>query len=303
MRRADSPSTGLLRAGGRPRRRPRLWFVHDLQGSAYRVRHLAAALGADQPVWSFESPLLAGEPNRFGPLDDVRGAYCSTDLLAVQPEGPYWLAGYSFGGICAYEMARQLRRDGARGRLRRCRRRRARATGGRAGASVESPFRPWFGVAKPPPGGRVAREQRRATTAGWSAAARSGRPGTSWCAPASAAIVDPLRFRSDLRRHGRVRPEWRLWYAWEEHWKLAATRLGPHRRATTGGSTCSGRDAPGRPTPRWAGARSSATCSIHRFERAGATTTRSWRPAAPRRSAPCLRSVIDDRARPNGAGA
>ena len=38
-----------------------------------------------------------------------------------------------------------------------------------------------------------------------------------------ARLVDPLRFRADLRTRGRVRPEWRLWYAWEEHWKLAAT--------------------------------------------------------------------------------
>lgn len=37
-----------------------------------------------------------------------------------------------------------------------------------------------------------------------------------------ARVVDPLRFRADLRRHGRVRPEWRLWYAWEQHWHLAA---------------------------------------------------------------------------------
>jgi hypothetical protein len=37
-----------------------------------------------------------------------------------------------------------------------------------------------------------------------------------------ARLVDPLRFRADLRRHGVVRPEWRLWFAWEEHWKLAA---------------------------------------------------------------------------------
>ncbi|MEZ5312098.1 MAG: hypothetical protein R2735_16205 [Microthrixaceae bacterium] len=25
-------------------------------------------------------------------------------------------------------------------------------------------------------------------------------------------FIDPLRFRVDIRRHGRVRPEWRLWY-------------------------------------------------------------------------------------------
>ena len=34
------------------------------------------------------------------------------DLLAHQPQGPYLLGGYSFGGIVAYEMARQMSRAG-----------------------------------------------------------------------------------------------------------------------------------------------------------------------------------------------
>jgi thioesterase domain-containing protein len=34
-------------------------------------------------------------------------------LRAAQPEGPYHLAGWSFGGVIAFEMARQLRSAGA----------------------------------------------------------------------------------------------------------------------------------------------------------------------------------------------
>ena len=37
-----------------------------------------------------------------------------------------------------------------------------------------------------------------------------------------ARVVDPYRFEADLRRDGRVRADWRLWYAWEQHWQLAA---------------------------------------------------------------------------------
>lgn len=85
-----------------------------------------------------------------------------------------------------------------------------------------SPFRPWFGVAKPPPAGASLREVARHYREMWRASprvflrhavVRSG----------AARVLDPLRFAADLRRTGRVRPEWRLWYAWEEHWKLAAT--------------------------------------------------------------------------------
>src|SRR5690606_33476167 len=36
------------------------------------------------------------------------------ELRKVQPAGPYHLCGYSFGGVVAYEMARQLADDGER---------------------------------------------------------------------------------------------------------------------------------------------------------------------------------------------
>jgi thioesterase domain-containing protein len=197
--------------------RPRLWFVHDLQGSAYRVRHLAEALGPDQPVWSFESPLLRGEPNGSSGLEAFAGRYVR-DLRAAQPEGPYWLAGYSFGGICAYEMARQLRAQdqevafvgvvdvgpGYRGP---------------GWGDRRAPLRPWFGVARPPEDGASAREvlehYRKMV-----AASPLGTIRHLMVRSGLADRIDPVRFRSDLRRRGRVRPEWRLWYAWEEHWKL-----------------------------------------------------------------------------------
>ena len=199
------------------RSRPRLWFFPDLQGSAYRVRHLARCLGADQPVWSFESPLLAGEPNRFTSLDTFVANHL-TDLLAAQPEGPYWLGGYSFGGICAYEAARQLRRDGHDVAMLAV----VDVGPGYRGPNWREdrvPFRPWFGVETPPPAGASIRAQlahyramvgRSPAGAARHAMVRSGMY----------RYVDPLRFRLDLREHGRVRPEWRLWYAWEEHWRL-----------------------------------------------------------------------------------
>lgn len=218
--RAQEPTTtaACVQAGDESAR-PRLWFVHDLQGSAYRVRHLARHLGADQPVWSFESPLLAGEPNRFTSLDTFAANYLR-DLVAAQPEGPYWLAGYSFGGICAYEMARQLRREG----------RDVEFVGvvdvgpgyrGPGWSSHRSPFRPWFGVEKPPEEGAGLAEQFRHYRA---MVQRSPKGAARHLMVRSglARVVDPLRFRNDLRRNGRVRPEWRLWYAWEQHWRLAA---------------------------------------------------------------------------------
>lgn len=215
---APTSTVARLTTGDEPAR-PRLWFVHDLHGSAYRVRHLAEALGADQPLWSFESPLLAGEPNRFTSLATFAARYL-TDLRAAQPEGPYWLAGYSFGGICAYEMARQLVADGQEvaflgvvdvGPSYR----------GPGWSRFQSPLRPWFGVAQPPPAGAGPADVARH----YASMARRSPLGTArhlMVRSGAARLVDPLRFKADIGRHGAVRKEWRLWYAWEEHWKIAA---------------------------------------------------------------------------------
>jgi thioesterase domain-containing protein/acyl carrier protein len=226
---ADATTAACVTTGDEDGR-PRLWFVHDLHGSAYRLRHLAAALGDDQPLWSFESPLLRGEPNHFTMLATFVARYL-TDLRAAQPEGPYWLSGYSFGGICAYEMARQLTADGEEVAF----------LGvvdvgpgyrGPGWSRYKSPLRPWFGVAQPPPQGAsaaaIARHYAHMVRTSPRGAARH-----LMVQSGAARVIDPLRFRSDLRKHGAVRKEWRLWYAWEEHWKVAAK--GWDRSSTYGG--------------------------------------------------------------------
>lgn len=207
--------------------RPILWFVPDLQGSAYRLRHLTAHLGSDQPLWSFESPLLAGRPNKFTMLDTF-AAFLLRHLREVQPEGPYFLAGYSFGGVCAYEMARQLRSDGQDVEF----------LGvidvgpgyrGPGWNAARSPGRPWFGIAPPAPADASAADRLRY----YADLARTNPSGALRHTMVRAGlhrVVDPLRFRADLRRTGTVRPEWRLWYAWEEHWKLAAKAWERSRR-------------------------------------------------------------------------
>jgi len=90
---------------GSPDRRP-LFCVHPIGGEAVSYRELARHLDPGQPVYGIQSP----DP----PLTDLRDmAACY--LAAVrkhQPQGPYRLAGWSMGGVAAYEMARQLAEQG-----------------------------------------------------------------------------------------------------------------------------------------------------------------------------------------------
>jgi thioesterase domain-containing protein len=72
---------------------------------------LARSLGPDQPVHGLQGRGLDG----LQPPDDrieTMAAYALEGLRAAQPEGPYCLAGYCFGGIVAFEMAQQLQARG-----------------------------------------------------------------------------------------------------------------------------------------------------------------------------------------------
>ena len=94
---------------GDPTRVP-LFVTHDLQGSAWRFRPMAQAVGVDQPVYGFESPMLEGRLDH--PTIEALATFYVGAMRKVQAEGPYHLCGYSFGGILAFEMARILRAEG-----------------------------------------------------------------------------------------------------------------------------------------------------------------------------------------------
>ena len=72
--------------------------------------NLARHLGAEQPLYAFKSRGLDGEPE--WPTIEEMAAHYLADLRAHRPRGPYLLGGYCFGGVVAYEMARQLQAQG-----------------------------------------------------------------------------------------------------------------------------------------------------------------------------------------------
>ena len=102
----EEATTGVvaIQAGGS--RRP-LFCVPGHDGLLVGISRLARELGPDQPVWAFrftEPARSIGELARRG-VDQIR---------AIERAEPYRLAGVCFGGLVAFEMARQLRRAGER---------------------------------------------------------------------------------------------------------------------------------------------------------------------------------------------
>ncbi len=93
--------------------RPPLFFLHgDWTGGAFYCFALARGCGADQPFYVLE-PYVFSDAEPVPTMEAVAAAHLQA-IQAVQPEGPYRLGGFCNGGLLAYEMARQLERQGER---------------------------------------------------------------------------------------------------------------------------------------------------------------------------------------------
>jgi aspartate racemase len=91
--------------------RPPIFFIHGLGGDVFVFLELAKLLGNDQPSFGIQSAELAEKPQRHDSIPQMASHY-SSEITSFRPSGPYRLAGYSLGGIIAYETARQLRNAG-----------------------------------------------------------------------------------------------------------------------------------------------------------------------------------------------
>jgi thioesterase domain-containing protein len=91
-------------------RKPPLFCVHGHVGEIFYCRNLSLSLGADQPVFGLRSQGLGGEVPYFT-VEEMATHYLR-EIRTVQRKGPYFLAGYCFGGMIAYEMGRLLKTQG-----------------------------------------------------------------------------------------------------------------------------------------------------------------------------------------------
>ncbi|MBB3121374.1 non-ribosomal peptide synthetase, partial [Massilia violacea] len=99
---AQSPHLVPLRLGGA--RRP-LFFLHEPTGEVLSYERLSRCFGDDIPIYGIQAGAVEAE--RTPRLEELARRYVAV-MRAVQPHGPYRLAGWSGGGLLAYEMAAQL---------------------------------------------------------------------------------------------------------------------------------------------------------------------------------------------------
>ena len=87
--------------------KPPFFCIHGINGAVVRFYDLSRYLGADQPFYGLQANGLEAGQVLHTRTEDMAAHYIK-EIRRVQPQGPYFLGGYSFGGMIAFEMAQQL---------------------------------------------------------------------------------------------------------------------------------------------------------------------------------------------------
>ncbi|MFM7450744.1 MAG: amino acid adenylation domain-containing protein, partial [Leptolyngbyaceae cyanobacterium] len=91
--------------------RPPFFCVHGHGGQVLYFHQLAHCLGEDQPFYALQPQGLDGQQTTLHRIEEMASHYLQ-EIRRIQPTGPYFIGGHSFGGIVAYEMAQQLCNQG-----------------------------------------------------------------------------------------------------------------------------------------------------------------------------------------------
>lgn len=84
-----------------------LYIVHGAGLNVLLFNALSKYMHPDQPVYGLQAKGMNGTDEPLYNMEAIADYYLE-QILAHQPEGPYAIAGFSFGGFVAFEMGRKL---------------------------------------------------------------------------------------------------------------------------------------------------------------------------------------------------
>lgn len=87
-----------------------LFIVHGAGLNVLNFMNLVKYFDEDQPIYGIEG--TTKEYNEWYDSIEAMAAHYVDSIVKTHPKGPYALAGFSFGGVVAFEMARQLKEQG-----------------------------------------------------------------------------------------------------------------------------------------------------------------------------------------------
>jgi thioesterase domain-containing protein len=93
-----------------------LFCVAGAGGIPFGERHLVSVLGPEQPLYGLQHRGADGRLPPHRSIPELARDFMA-DVLRLQPNGPYYLGGFSGGGVVAQELARLLSEAGAEVRL------------------------------------------------------------------------------------------------------------------------------------------------------------------------------------------
>jgi amino acid adenylation domain-containing protein len=85
--------------------------VHPIGGNVLIFQGLSAHMGLRRPFYALQARGLNGQEAPHTSIEAMAADYLSF-VTEIQPSGPYFLGGYSAGGLVAFEMARLLQDRG-----------------------------------------------------------------------------------------------------------------------------------------------------------------------------------------------
>ncbi|MCP3908082.1 MAG: non-ribosomal peptide synthetase, partial [Oceanicoccus sp.] len=91
--------------------KPPIFCVHPAGGNVLCYLELAQHMGEDQPFYGLQAFGMEAGQVAYTQVADMAKFYLD-EVKALHPHGPYQLAGWSSGGLVAFEMARQLQEQG-----------------------------------------------------------------------------------------------------------------------------------------------------------------------------------------------
>ena len=94
----------LIKAG---KDRSPLFCIHPIGGNLFNYYNLSKKIELDRAIYGLQARGLDGKQQPLDRVEDMADDFIQA-IQKIQPDGPYFLLGYSFGGIIAFEMARQL---------------------------------------------------------------------------------------------------------------------------------------------------------------------------------------------------
>jgi len=87
-----------------------LYCIHPAGGDLLCYRELSRYLGDNQPFYGLQAPGFHGGEPPLSRVEDMASLYVKA-IREFQPQGPYQISGWSFGGVVAYEVAQKLQKQ------------------------------------------------------------------------------------------------------------------------------------------------------------------------------------------------